>query len=196
MELVREVMELSESAAGDLLAALIREGYVQKCAECHASPGWEYELTLKGTKLGQASTDKPLPRQLVRLRLHELIERMKRVNLEERFLVGIQEAAVFGEYLTSAKRLRSLDVRYTTYRKIQERAAFARMVERAARDSGRRFSSEIDRRLWPEDEVRSYLQDHSPVYRFSTDTQRVRDDRTPRLVIFCDRAPADDWRAL
>jgi hypothetical protein len=196
VELVRDVLQLSENAAAKLLDSLLDEGYIQRCAECHASPGWEYELTPKGIEFGRASTGKPLPRGVVQKLLHALVERMQKVNLEDRFFVGIQEATVFGEYLTDSGRLGNLDVQYTTYRKIQERAAFTRLVERAALESGRTFSGPIERRLWPEDEVKSFLQDRSPVYRFWTNSERLSDDRTPRLVVFRNRAPVPDWQKL
>lgn len=195
-ELVRDFLSISDDAARELLEALVREGYVQKCAKPPASPGWDYELTAKGTNLGQASTGTQLSRATIRRRLHEIIERMAQVNQDERFFVGVQEASIFGEYVTEASELAHLDVRYTTYRKVKERREFAHITERAARASGQRFSNEMELRLWPENEVKSFLQNRSPVYRFLTNTERARDAQTPRLVIFQDRAPVLGWRDL
>jgi DNA-binding HxlR family transcriptional regulator len=195
-ELAREVLSISDQAAGELVDALEREGYVQKCTKPHVSPGWEYELTLKGTSFGQARTGAELARALARRHLHELVERMDEVNRDDRFLLGVEEASVFGEYLTDAQELGVLDVQYTTYRKIEERGEFARARDRAARASGQRFSREMDLRLWPENEVRDHLQGQSAVYRFSTNTERARDAQMSRLLIFRDRAPVHDWRKL
>jgi hypothetical protein len=195
-ELVQEVLNVSEPDAAKLLADLIRNRYVERCAPHRALPGWQYELTAKGTKLAWASTGKALRREAAQRLLEELLGRMKEVNADRRFLLGVQEASVFGDYVTSAERLRHLDVRYTTYRKLEERRAFARAVERAAAESGRRFSGEVERRLWPEDDVRDYLVGNSRVYRLSVDAAPLHDDMTPRLVVFEDRAPVPGWREL
>jgi hypothetical protein len=196
MELLQDALQLSESDASELLSALFREGYVRKCPASRAVPGCEYELTAKGTELALASTARPLPRKTVQGHLHELIERMKRVNSDERFLVGVEEASVFGEYLTNAGRLGNLDVRYTTYRKIAVRREYSWSIEQMACASGIRFSSDVERLLWPEDEVKNYLQDSSSVCRFFTNMERPRDEQTHRVPIFRDRAPVPGWPRL
>ncbi len=118
---------------------------------------------------------------------------MAQVNQDERFFVGVQEASIFGEYVTDTAELAHLDVRYTTYRKVKERREFAHITERAARQRAALFGR-WSLRLWPENEVKSFLQDRSPVYRFLTNTERARDEQTPRLVVFRDRAPVLGWR--
>ena len=194
--LVKDVMEISETAAAELVAALVGAGYIEKATGGHTSPGWEYELTVKGTALAQASAAAPLRRETVRLRLHELIERMTQVNADERFFVGVQDAVVFGSYLTKVDRLGDLDVHYTTYRKIDDQETFARVTEAAARGSGRRFSGFIDLLFWPETEVRNFLKNRSRVYSLGNNSELLRDEQIPRLVIFRGRAPVPGWRDL
>ncbi len=194
-ELVKQLMEISEAAAGELVAALIREGYVQK-SELQMSAGWEYVLTVKGTALAQASAARPLHRETVRLRLHELIDRMIQVNSDERFFLGIQDAAVFGSYLTDVDRLGDLDIHFRTYRKIDDTETFTRTTTDAARASGLRFSSFMDELYWPEAEVRKFLKNRSRVYSLGDNSQLLADEAVPRLVIFRDRTPVPGWRDL
>ncbi len=196
VELVSDILEISQAAAQELLACLISEGYVQRSVERQTAPGWEYELTPKGTSFGQLSAETPFNREAVRSGLRELIERMTEVNREERFVVGIQEAFVVGDYLNHAERLGALEIHYTTYRKITERSEFAKVAHRAARASGRKFAGDVSLRLWPEDEVTSFLENRAGMFSLTTNMERRRDSETPRLVIFRERAPVPEWRDL
>jgi len=121
---------------------------------------------------------------------------MLEVNANDRFYVGIQDAVVFGSYLSTCERLSDLDVHYTTYRKIEDSSEFVRVTQQAARASGRRFSRYIDELYWPESEVKRFLKNRSRVYSLGDNSELLRDPSVPRLAIFHSRVPVDDWRGL
>jgi hypothetical protein len=196
VELVSDILEIPETAAQELLTRLIDEGYVRHSVERQTTPGWEYELTPKGTTFIQVSDETPFPRDAVRNGLRDLIQRMTQVNSDERFVVGIEAAFVVGDYLNHAEHLGALEIHYTTYRKITERSEFTKVAHRVARASGRKLSNDMSVRLWPEDEVTSFLENHAGMFYLITNMERRRDDETPRLVIFRERAPVPDWRDL
>jgi hypothetical protein len=196
VQFISDVLELSHEQARELLEALAKEGYVERNGRGPVSPGWEYGLTVRGTALAQASAATPLRRQTVRRRLHELVERMVEVNSDDRFFIGVQDAAVFGSYLSNDERLGDLDVHYTTYRKIEDSEEFMRVTKTAARASGRAFSSYIDELYWPESEVRRFLKNRSRVYSLGDNSQLLRNPSVPRRSIFQSRAPVQDWRKL
>jgi hypothetical protein len=196
VELVSDILEISEAAARELLAHLIHEGYVRNSVERRTTPGWEYELTTKGTTFSLLSADTPFRREAVRSGLRELIQRMSEVNSDERFVVGIEAAFVVGDYLNHAERMGALEVHYTTYRKITERSEFTKVAHRAARESGRKLSGDMGVRLWPEDEVTSFLENRAGMFSLTTNMERRRDSEAPRLVIFRERAPVPNWRDL
>jgi hypothetical protein len=177
-------------------SALLAEGYIQR--EAAFGPDTEaYSRTIKGAAVAGASAAPPLKRHVVETRLRELVERMAAANDDDRFYVGVQDADVFGSYLTDAPTLSDLDVHYTTYRKIDDPAEFARVTEDAARASGRRFSRYIDLLFWPEAELRKFLKNRSRVYSLADNSQLLRDVAVPRLAIFRDRRPvAIDTRAV
>jgi hypothetical protein len=196
VELVSDFLEISQPAAEELLARLLDEGYVRHSTERTTTPGWEYELTAKGTSFSQRNAETPFHREAVRSALQELIQRMSQVNHDERFFVGIQEAFLVGDYLGKAERLGHLEVHYTTYRKIAERSEFVQVARRAARASGRQASGDVGSLLWPEDKVTRFLESRADMFSLVTNMERRRDAETPRLVIFRERAPVPDWRDL
>lgn len=153
-------------------------------------------MTVKGAALANASAARPLHRAVVRQRLHELIERMRRVNEDPAFLVGIDEAVVFGSYLTDAERLGDLDISYKTFRKVEDPRQFTDLSSRAARESGRSFSNIVEKLYWPNEQVRLFLKNRSRVYGLVERERLLEDPTIPRRFIFKDRQPIPGWHDL
>jgi len=189
-------MNVPAEHARSLLAILVAEGLVEPADYVRVVEGREYRLTTKGLALAQASAARPLHRKTVQRRLHELIERMVQANRDERFYVGVQQAVVFGSYLSATERLGDLDVHYTTYRKIEDGTEFMRVTGEAARASGRHFSTIVDELYWPEDELRKFLKNRSRVYSLGNNEILLKRDDVPRTTIFEGRRPVDNWRDL
>ena len=192
---IRTVLQVSESEAGQLLQRLQDSGYVE-CEAGMKRGNKFYVMTVKGCALAGASAAQPIRRELAQRRLHELIERMAQANRDDRFLVGVQEAAVFGSYLTSQSHLGDLDVHYTTYRKIGDAEEFMRVSRRLARASGRRFDRFIDELYWPETELGRFLKNRSRVYSLADNSQLLEDSAVARLTIFADRRPVKGWNKV
>jgi DNA-binding MarR family transcriptional regulator len=194
--LIRKELGLTKAPASELLERLVAEGYVEEERQIRAAGEDRYVLTVKGCALASASAAAPIRRELAQRRLHELIERMVFANADERFHLGVQEAAVFGSYLTDAPTVGDVDVHYVTYRKIQDGAEYMREATRAARASGRRFSSYLDFVSWPEAELYRFLKNRSRVYGLADNSQLLADPNVQRVTILYNRAPVSNWRSL
>jgi hypothetical protein len=95
--------QLPKAGAQELIDLLVGEGLLVA-----ADPGG-FELTIAGAAFAQASAAPPLHRRTVERRLRELVGRMVEINAKSEFLVGIEEAYVYGSYLSAAERLGDLD---------------------------------------------------------------------------------------
>lgn len=181
---------LPEPAAIAVLHGLVEEGYLAAASEPRMSG---FELTVKGRALAQATAATPLHRSTVEKKLQELIERMIQVNASEEFLYGIEEAFIYGSYLTDTERLGDLDISVTLYRKDEDPDRHMEAVERCARESGRHFGNIIDRLFWPQKQVFLYLKQRSRVFSIHHDEPLLKHDPgIPRRAIFSQRRPVRD----
>jgi predicted nucleotidyltransferase len=114
--------QLPKAGAQELIDLLVGEGLLVA-----ADPGG-FELRIAGAAFAQASAAPPLHRRTVERRLRELVGRMVEINAKSEFLVGIEEAYVYGSYLSAAERLGDLDISLCFYRKDP-----ARFMERSAK---------------------------------------------------------------
>lgn len=197
---IQEVMSLPREKAQVLLDALIAEGFVEvnpdRVPIDEEDTHYKYVPTVKGGALAQASASKPIGRDLARKRLHELIERMSRVNDDPQFVLGVEEAFVFGSYLSGVDKLGDLDVSYTSFRKIEDGRKFAEAVHTSAQAQGHTFRSFMDELTWPWRHVESFLKNRSPVYSLGHNEGLLADPSIPRIVIFSGRKPVPNWREL
>jgi hypothetical protein len=194
--LIRATLNVPDGEVKGIVEALQAEGFIERAAKAFPPDPIQFERTVKGAALAMASAARPVHRSLVQTRLHELIVRMEKVNEDPEFLVGVQEAAVFGSYLTSAERLGDLDVSYKTYRKIEDGTAFVEASQRAAQASGRQFSNFMESLFWPERQLQLFLKNRSRVYSLANEEALLQDPTVPRRVIFNDRRPVPDWKSL
>lgn len=160
---VRELGVLSRESR-KVMAALEHEGFVSRAEPMRGERDEWFELTVKGRALAAASAAKPLRRATVERRQEELVERMVQVNTSDEFLVGIENAYVYGSYLHAAEYLGDLDISLTYYRKETNGERFMELAKRAARDSGRRFDTYLDFLCWPEQKVLLFLKQRSRVF--------------------------------
>jgi hypothetical protein len=97
-------LRVDEPKAESLLRALARAGFLTQESDGH------WRLTKDGIRLRGASAAKPLLRQTAERLLDELLERIRTLNDDPRFLARVEKAIVFGSYLSSADRLGDVDV--------------------------------------------------------------------------------------
>ncbi|XXT22576.1 helix-turn-helix domain-containing protein [Sorangium sp. So ce429] len=202
MELETRAIErelgLSRAQAKALLAALVAEGFVSQDGTFGGRKTEEnvYVRTTQGAALAMAKATAPVHRAVARQRLHELIERMRIVNEDPKFLVGIEQAAVFGSYISGAERLGDLDISYKTFRKIDDGNKFVEISQEAARESGRDFSNYVEMLNWPYKHVSLFLKNRSRVYSLGHDDELLNDPTVPRVVIFENRRPILNWQEI
>jgi predicted nucleotidyltransferase len=115
---------------------------------------------------------------------------MVHVNTSDEFLVGVEDAYVFGSYLTDTELLGDLDIALTFFRKEPNGERFVELAKHAARESGRRFNSYLDFLGWPETKVLLFLKQRSRVFSLHVNepllTQRFE---IPRRALFSERRP-------
>jgi predicted nucleotidyltransferase len=138
-------------------------------------------------KPAQASAAPPLRRRTVEQRLRELVARMVEINAKSEFLVGIEEAYVYGSYLSAAERLGDLDISVSFYRKDPDR--FVERAQRAAEETGRRFGSHLETLFWPETQATLYLKQRSRVFSIHDNEELLKEPSVPRQAIFAARRP-------
>jgi hypothetical protein len=187
---VAEVVGVTLKEATIILRGMVAAGLLVE--DTDARPGQEqwFVCTTKGSAFAQASAAKPLRRPTVEQKLTELVERMTHLNASPDFLVGIEEAYVYGSYLSNMDRLGDLDISLKFYRKEEDPEQFRVLADQAARESGRRFSNMIDWMFWPERKVLLFLKQRSRVFSLHVNEPLLEDPSVPRRAVFLGRRPA------
>lgn len=79
-----------------------------------------YKLTERGHELTRATAAKPVHRKSGEEAMHGLLERVRIVNQEDRFLFRVTAVVLYGSYLRGAERLADVDVAIEVERKIED----------------------------------------------------------------------------
>jgi hypothetical protein len=187
IEYVAREMGLRKPAAKQMIADLAELGFLNDAPERPRGLG-RFAPTIKGAALAQAKASAPVHRSTAERKLRELVTRMMHVNENDEFIVGIEQAFVYGSYLSAIDRLGDLDVSLTFYRK-NPGDDFVEQCRRAARRSGRHFGSYFDELFWPEKQVLLYLKQRSRTYSLHQDERLLQDPAVPRRAIFLQRKP-------
>lgn len=187
-EFLADELQLSAEEAQDLLRRLVEEGLLKAESDAQSE---SYGLTVKGSALRQATAAKPVHRTSAEKVLRELIQRMVHVNESDEFLWGIEEAYVFGSYLTDAPRLGDLDVSFKRYRKEPDDRKFFALSTAQSRSSGRRFSNITEEICWPVTKVYLFLKNRSRTLSLADQEPLLADPRVPRKAIFLNRRPVE-----
>ena len=143
-----------------VLAALSMFGYIEPAPD---DPNW-WRTTQAGSVVAGVSRAKPITRKTAERALADVVTRIKEVNLEPGFLYSVEQAVVFGAYLTNADRFKNVDIGVELQPKIADEAVLeARVKANAlkAEAEGHRFKSFADRRNWGKDHVRQFLKGRS-----------------------------------
>ena len=187
VEVIADSLGVTVPEAQTVLHALLAEGFVEEVPRRRPFTANTFELTVKGAALAQASAAKPLLRSTVEVKLAELIDRMTQVNADDTFLYGVEEAFVYGSYLSAKDRLGDLDISLRLYRKETDGDRYMEAAKRSARASGRHFGSYLDELGWPETQVMLFLKQRSRVYSIHVQEPLLDDPSIPRKAIFLKR---------
>ena len=94
---IAEVLGVPLKEAQNILTKMVADGLLAEDAGRRpVGEGSWFVCTTKGAAFAQATAAKPLRRSTVEQKLAELVERMTRVNASPDFLVGVEEAYVYG----------------------------------------------------------------------------------------------------
>lgn len=152
--------------AAPLIRALLEEGYIEHDAEQtemarngrddSGCKPW-FKLTDRGRELVRATAAKPVHRRNAEEAIQGLMERVRIVNAEDRFLFRVTAVVLYGSYLRGAERPADVDLAIEVERKIEDFAAFHAACSKRLEDSGRayrRMGYEFD---FPREEVFVFL---------------------------------------
>jgi predicted nucleotidyltransferase len=185
---IADVLGVPKTKALAILKDMVAEGLVVE-ADAHPADVEWFVCTTKGNAFAQATTAKPLHRANVEKKLAELVNRMVHVNASSDFLVGIEDAHVYGSYLTDADRLGDLDVSIRFLRKETDPKRFVALANEAARESGRRFNTYLDMLCWPETKALLFLKQRSRVFSLHVNEPLLEDASVLRRAILAGGRP-------
>ena len=147
---------IDASTARGVVTALQMTGYV----ESDGKNANRWRNTEAGNAMAGVSRARPITRKTAEKALEELKKRIDEVNREPRFLYAVDKAVIFGPYLTSADKLKNIDVAIALRPKVRDQAELERKVmadAETAAAKGKRFKSFADRRHWGVEKVRQHL---------------------------------------
>jgi hypothetical protein len=102
---VREILGVNAETAGEVVSALELAGYI----EAEGRNRWRN--TEQGNRAAGVTAAPPVKRATLQKNLDALLERIARVNSEDRFSFRVEEAVLFGPFLTSkAERVKNVAV--------------------------------------------------------------------------------------
>ncbi len=153
-----------------LLQRLESEGIIEKHPS-FSRPGDEnWKLTLKGGAMKKALFSAPVSRQKAEKALNELLDRIRRVNADERFLYRVQKAVLFGSYLTESSRVGDLDIAIDLSPKEPDPEKHVDLILARGDEAawqGRRFRGYLDQMSFAYYEVMKYLKARSRIIQFT-----------------------------
>ncbi len=164
--LIRRQLQLTKPEADRLIAALRRMGFLEPIRARQTAKGAEdeWQLSKNGIRLRGATAAKPLRRETADRLLSELLERIKALNSDARFLARVLKAVAFGSYIGEGDRIGDLDVALQLVRREPDfekhtEANNRRVAEEFGR--GRRFSNIVDQAFWWQREAMLFLRNRS-----------------------------------
>ena len=165
-DLIRRQLQLTKPEADRLIAALRRMGFLEPIRARQTAKGAEdeWQLSKNGIRLRGATAAKPLRRETADRLLSELLERIKALNSDARFLARVRKAVAFGSYIGEGDRIGDLDVALQLVRREPDfekhtEANNRRVAEEFGR--GRRFSNIVDQAFWWQREAMLFLRNRS-----------------------------------
>lgn len=114
---------------------------------------------------------------------------MVHVNESDEFLGGIEEAFVFGSYLTDKSRLGDVDVGFKRSRKEPDDRKYDALAMAQIDPSERHFGNIVERYSWPVTNVHLFLKNRSRTSSLAEQEPLLEDAAVPRNAVFLNRRP-------
>jgi DNA-binding transcriptional MocR family regulator len=150
-----KLLGVSRERAEQIVAALAAAGYIERLGGHRA-----WRNTAAGNAVAGVSKASPVNRTTVEKNLAALLDRIRQVNQDRRFLYRVDQALVFGPFVTTTGPVRAVDVALRLAPSEPDSARREKLIreraEQAAR-AGKRFPSFTARMNWGQDEVRNFL---------------------------------------
>lgn len=150
--------------------------------------------TESGNQLALATAAKPVKRETATQKVKDLLDRVKQANQNTKYLYRVKKVALFGSYLLNQDKVNDVDVAIELEPKmINPKLRTKQILNRAqeAAENGRKFSSFMDRLMWPENEIILFLKsgsrtlslhDMDDVISINADTKMIYDiNQNPRV---------------
>jgi predicted nucleotidyltransferase len=102
-----------------------------------------------------------IKRETAKQKLVDLVDRVRLVRDDSRFLYRVTLLAVFGSYLTDKDRLGDIDIAFKLEAKEKDRDKATALAQEHTRKSGRQFRNMVEEIFWPENEVLLFLKSRS-----------------------------------
>jgi len=187
---IRRRLLLTKSKTDRLIAALRRMGLLEPIGDRReaSSAEDEWQLSKEGVRLRGATAAKPLRRETADRLLSELLDRIKALNSDGRFLARVHKAVAFGSYIGNADRIGDLDVAIDLVRREPDFRKHAEANNRRVNEEferGRRFDSILDQLFWWQREAMLFLRDRRRGLSLQ-DYAPIREivDASPHRVVF------------
>ncbi len=142
---------------------MVDQGNIESHRISSGLQGWQ--TTLTGKRFSLATARKAIRRATADRLLNQLVSRIKHVRRSRQFVKKVTKAFVFGSYLSSEPFLNDLDIAIQLDWKNQNPAVIAEAVRRhyvKAELAGRQFKIDVERRVWPDAQVKLFLKGRSP----------------------------------
>jgi hypothetical protein len=157
----RKTLGLDAASTNQAMLALQASGYIEPVPGARGS----WRITEAGSRMAGVSRAKPILRKTLDKNLEAVLDRIRHVNHDSRFLYRVEKAVLFGPYVTGKQeRLKGLDLAIQLAPKEQDPARLEQLVhERAAEAerAGKHFKSYADRMRYGENELRDFLKSRS-----------------------------------
>jgi predicted nucleotidyltransferase len=170
---VTKTFEVDEVVAGQIIQALLDEGYLLLDPDERYHERWLN--TIKGNALANASAAKPVKRAVAEKHLLLFLKRVEHVNASNQYAYRVSKVVVFGSYLSDSSDLGDVDIAVELTAATSNSAELSRLLDsrrKVAIMEGRSFKSTFDEIIWPVQEVLLYLKSGSRIINL----HRIEDD--------------------
>jgi len=187
LETIQAVLSVSPQEAEQVLSAL-EAAHLASPRRGKGSKTWT--TTARAQAFASATAAKPITRQTAKRELAEFLDRVDRVNSDDRFLAKVTRVILFGSYLRSEiDRLSDVDIAIQLEPKEKDRKILRQLNCRRVAElerQGHRFVGILDRELWWRSETFRFLKGRSRSMSVS-DYKREREfvDRVPHRTLLC-----------
>lgn len=140
-----------------ILGRFEEQGYIEQTGAAHNGNAW-WTTTILGNAVAMASFGRPISRRTADRLVTEMLDRARTYNADPAKPYYVQRLRIFGSYLDKTiDPLGDVDVELI----LGQRTTDPQELLRYASESGRSFSTFMDKLLWPQKEAIQFLRHRS-----------------------------------